>query len=382
MEIFFRQIKNNYIIKHIILSLYIASLVLGIYSYSMVNWANKLASVRRVVIFLLGIISLILLKHTLKQYLFFIIGFCITSYSIIVNHGSLEYLLIVIIIFSLSTINPKTILKYSTIFIFINLLILFICSKLGIISNLLFYRDGTLRQSLGTVYPLAFAGYVFFLCAAYISINYDKNKIFLQILILLSSSLFLLKINGARNDSLFILLMVLCVFSVYIPKKINKIMSTFGSIVIFSLSILSIFITKLIPYTTNIYSLLNATFNGRLQFQYMIFNYYKPKLFGQLIPEVGLGGMQTPILNYFYIDNSYVKLLFMSGILFTILIYLTLIFLIKRLIDNNMYKLVYVLLVIMLAGIIEDSFINSSMNVFFTIFITSGEMLATSFKSS
>lgn len=377
----YRYVRDNNVVKKIILILYLVSLSLGVYSYSMISWASKAGTLRRLSIFLLGIISLVLLNHTLKQYLFFIIGIGITGYSCLIKHASIEYLIIIIIIFSLSTINPKTILKYSIIFIFLNLLIIAIGSKIGLIPNLLFYRDGILRQSLGTIYPLAFAANIFFLCAGYVAINNGKNKILLQIFILIFASIFLLKVNGARNDSILTLLMIGSVLSVYIPKKINRSISIISAVIVFFISVLSIFITKILPYTTNLYNYLNVVFNGRLQFQYMIFNYYKPQLFGQLIPEVGLGGSQAPVLNYFYIDNSYTKMLFMAGIAFTVFMYFILIILVRRLIKNNMYKLLYILLILILAGIVEDSFINSAMNIFFTIFITRTDLLLKSFKS-
>lgn len=376
----YQHIRDNNVVKKIILILYIISLSLGVYSNSMFSWANNAGTVRRLLIFLLGILSLVLLSHTLKQYLFFIIGICITGYSWIINHASIEYLIIVVIIFSLSTINPKLILKYSISFILLNLLLLIVCSKIGLIPNLLFYRDGTLRQSLGTIYPLTFAGYIFFSCGGYIAINYGKDKTLLQIFVLILASAFLFKVNGARNDSILTLLMIGCVLSVYIPKKINKFISIISTIVVFVLSLFSVFITRILPYTTNLYNSLNAIFNGRLQFQYMVFNYYRPHIFGQLIPEVGLGGSQAPVLNYFYIDNSYTKLLFMAGIAFTILLYWVLIILVKKLLENGMYKLLYIILIVILAGIVEDSFINSAMNIFLTIYMTSNGLLLKSFK--
>lgn len=378
----YRHDRDNSVVKKIILILYIISLSLGIYANSTFSWANEANFIRRLSIFLLGIMSLVLLNHTLKQYVFLVVGVFVTGYSYIINRASIEYLIIVIIIFSLSIIEPKIILKYSIIFILSNLLVLVICSKIGLISNLLFYRDGVLRQSLGTIYPLAFAAYVFFLCGGYVAINYGKSKILLQISILIIASIFLLKINGARNDSILTLLMIGSVLSVYIPKRFNKTISIVGTVIVFFLSILSIFITKISPYTTNLYDSLNVIFNGRLQFQYMLFTYYKPQFFGQLIPEIGLGGSQAPVLNYFYIDNSYTKMLFMAGIAFTIFMYCILIALVRRLINNDMYKLVYIILIVILAGIGEDSFINSSMNIFFTIFITSNGLLLKGYKEN
>ena len=75
-------------------------------------------------------------------------------------------------------------------------------------------------------------------------------------------------------------------------------------------------------------------------------------------------------------------MLFMAGIAFTIFMYCILIALVRRLINNDMYKLVYIILIVILAGISEDSFINSSMNIFFTIFITSNGLLLKGYKEN
>lgn len=70
----YRHDRDNSVVKKIILILYIISLSLGVYANSTFSWANEANFIRRLSIFLLGIISLVLLNHTLKQYVFLVVG--------------------------------------------------------------------------------------------------------------------------------------------------------------------------------------------------------------------------------------------------------------------------------------------------------------------
>ena len=61
---------------------------------------------------------------------------------------------------------------------------------------------------------------------------------------------------------------------------------------------------------------MDELFSGRLSLQYILLEYYSPLLWGQNITQQGFGGEQQTVNNYFYIDNSYARILFMYGIIF------------------------------------------------------------------
>ena len=161
----------------------------------------------------------------------------------------------------------------------------------------------------------------------------------------------------------------------------NKYLSLVSIFIVYSICFISVFITNFLPYYSNTYVLLNQLFSGRLGLQYTLNNFYHPTLFGQTIPQVGFGGASTAISNYFYIDNSYVRLLFMNGIVLTILVLCLISRLIFDLYKLDLYKQVYIILIIMISGITEDSFVNGAINIFFYILLTTFINLRNSFVS-
>ena len=125
---------------------------------------------------------------------------------------------------------------------------------------------------------------------------------------------------------------------------------------------------------------MNDLFSGRLQLQYTLFSMYTPKLLEQNIPQNGLGRATTTVMNYFYIDSSYVRLLFMGGILLFLLFGVTFLLFLLRMINCNMYLIVYIALVIVISGITEDAVINPIMNIFLPLLLMKHDLILKDFK--
>lgn len=355
---------NRMMLSKISIFLYLFFLSCEILRYSTFSFHSFFGKLGLILTLILFCFSIVVYKYTMKQWIILIIGITIFLFSYLRAHSAPDLLYMILIMFSMSSISPQKTLMYSAKLIFGFMLILAFCSLTGIIPNLLFYRNGVMRQSLGTTYPLVFGGYLFFGCAAYImSSNNDKIDLLKEILVTFSSFVITFKINGARNDSLGIIFLLMISILAYFKKEINKKVLLILTILTYTISIISVFITHIFPYYSNSYFYLNNLFNGRLEMQYRLFNMYVPKIFGQNITETGLGGSQGRVFNYFYIDNSYAKLLFIYGILAMVLFLGLFGYLIRKLIQNNLYKQTLVILVIMLSGIVEDAFINYIMNV-------------------
>ena len=101
---------------------------------------------------------------------------------------------------------------------------------------------------------------------------------------------------------------------------------------------------------------MDELFSGRLSLQYILLEYYSPLLWGQNIPQQGFGGEQQTVNNYFYIDNSYARILFMYGIIFFLFLMMTLGFRIYKYGTKRAYMLGIILLIILVSGISADSF--------------------------
>mgnify|MGYP007099446512 FL=1 len=176
------------------------------------------------------------------------------------------------------------------------------------------------------------------------------------------------------------MILILCRFSKFLPDKINKILTKISSIIVCSIAFLTIFISNIIPYTSNLYGKMNDLFSGRLQLQYTLFSMYTPKLLEQNIPQNGLGRATTTVMNYFYIDSSYVRLLFIGGILLFLLFGVTFLLFLLRMINCNMYLIVYIALVIVISGITEDAVINPIMNIFLPLLLMKNDLILKDFK--
>lgn len=368
-------------VTNILLFLYCIILIMGVFTVSTVSFASKLAIYREYVIILLGFISIILQKHSIKQWIWFGIGIGICGFSYLFSYNYVDFLFFIIIAFSMSTLSPKRLLIYSVCAIFISLFSVYLLSSLKIIPNLLFYRDNIVRQSLGTMYPLTFAGFIFFCCAGLIVINPNSFKIkWLITFILLFGCLVVYKINGARNDALNIVLLIICSFSNTISDKVNDILCKILSAIVFGVAFLSIFISQLIPYTSNLYLEINNLLSGRLQLQYTLLSIYKPRLLEQNIQQNGLGGTTGTVMNYFYIDNSYVRLLFMGGLLLFLFLGLTLFIFVCKMINYKLYLLVYVTLVVIICGITEDSVVSTITNIFIPMLLMDDNIILKDFR--
>lgn len=375
-----RKYKFNY--SNLLIYLFSIIIFCGMITYSMVPLSSLFVQVRYALIIVLFVLAVATQKHSIKQWIYFLIGSSITMISVVVTQIGLEYFFMILAIFSISTISPKKIMKFSAIMIAITLIFLTISSWLRVIPNLIFYRDNIIRQSWGTIYPLILAGYIFYANAAWIlSKQNDKKKYMGEVLLILISAVLVFRVTGARNDTFAIILLLGSYLINMISDRYNKAILTSGIVIIFAILFLSIFITQLLPYYSNSFNWVNNLFNHRLGLQYTLFEYYAPKLFGQYIPQVGAGGSTNNAGYYFYIDNSYTRLLFMYGIVFTIFILIMLLNYLRNLMEIKAYSLVYILLIVIASGIAEDAFVNPVINVFLYLLLENRDLLLQDFGS-
>lgn len=350
--------------KNILLILYSLIIVLSVISRSQLFREYDVNNLRLIAIFLMTAYSIIFIDHSMFQWIWFILGLFISITGIVTEQVSIEYLVIIFLMFSLSEIYPRKFLQYTMFTIGVVLLILMLLTFLKVIPNV---KVGitSIRNSLGTNYPVIFSGYVFYMSAAFVAL-YNKRNIIIPSIFLFIVVLFLDKFTAARNDEICILLLIVVLWIKNMHLVIQKNIVKISGIIIFLAVISSMFISVVLPYSTNLYGYLNQLLTNRLQLQYTLFIYYRPTLFGQKIYETGLMGLGRP--GYFYIDNSYIKLLFMGGLLLFLLLFITFFFQVFKLYRNHVYIMSLILLIILLNGIIEDSLIRPSINLLVPLF--------------
>lgn len=364
---------HSFDFNKILIYMYALWALIEVFSRSMFSMANIFNKLGIVLLFIMFLTSLLFVKHSKVQYGWLMIGLII-ALCIWSTTSQNEYMLIVFLLFSLSEVSPKNILKPIIKVVTASLFFIFIASKFNIVPNLIYERNGVVRQSLGMQFPLVFSAYVFIILTALVILaQNNNNKYTIKVsLILIICLFFLEKVTNSRNDELSILLLLLIVWCSRINTDVIKNI-TYFLITFFNITFLiSIFITKFISYTNNSYYYLDKLLSGRIQMQSILFNYYSIRLFGNNILQIGLGGQaQGSVANYFYIDNSFTRFLFFGGIAFFIFIITTLI--VKLIVLNNQsYSLISLsLLVVCINGIGADSLSILSTSLLLPLFLIS-----------
>ena len=353
-------------VNKLLLFLYCCTLILGILRDS--YFPHPGFSILRLLVFLLmTVVSIIGIRHSYYQYTILGLGIFVLLFGLFFfPKQQVRYLYIILVFFAMSTVPPKKVIFYSTVILATCSFLLSVSSRLGIIKNYIIYRGHTVRQSLGTTYPLTFAAYIFFICAG-VSFLVDpkklRNKIIISVLLLLTAFL-VYKLTGGRNFSIAICLLISVIFIKDKKKSLRNKFKILSS-VIGAMCIISVYITKFLPHSSIIYKELNHLLSYRLALQTLLMKYYKPRLFGQFIPQFAADSDHS-----LFIDNAYMRLIYLAGILFTILFFIIVSIQISFWIAEDQYKILTVILIILITGIVQGSIISVSQDIFLPLFCT------------
>lgn len=367
------ETNNSVIIKEsstpsLIEYLYLITIVINIFLRSMFHFGTFVIYMSYVPIMIAMFICLIKKYISYKRIIWLATGSIIS-----IGTHSLQCLFIILVLFIAPNINLNKITKRIIFAVFGSLFIIYLSTLVGLIPNLILVRNGVSRMAMGTQFPLVFSTYIFYASIYITLLLYKKHPIKLSML-LIFIVLILDRITNSRNDELCIILLVGVVLLSKANELIKKIIFYLSYVVTFLLIILSIFITQILPYVSNLYINLDKLLSGRLSLQSILFSYYRPLLFGQEIYQHGFGGEQT-VSNYFYIDNSYIRILFMYGIIFFVFFIATVALRILKYGNNGQYIIGIILLIILISGISADSLslLTQSILVLPLFFINKGK---------
>ncbi|GHN39695.1 hypothetical protein [Lactobacillus delbrueckii] len=374
--------KNHNLIDDILVFFYSINLIAGILVHSTIDASiSILSNVQIASSIAFFILSVFFKRFTLEQLVVGFLGILVTLLSWKANGADSEFFYIMLLIIGGSLINPRKILKCTAVITTLMLILLVSLSKVGVIQNLLFWREGSMRQSFGTVYPLIFAAYVFYDIVV-ISLNSFSNQAnFGWAGIVLALAIFVNNTTEARNDALSLLAIAL-IFCINFRKIKNiALLTKIGLIVANILAVIAVFISKIVPNQSNLYYILDKLFSNRLYLQSILFNRYKIGILGQDIPQIGFGGQTANVQAYFYIDSSYTRIFFMGGIaLFIIMLYILWKF-VSKLIQLKLYRQAWIIIVVMLSALTEDSFSSLGVNILVPILMCTKPMIEDSFSS-
>lgn len=359
--------KSGNLIENVLLLLLSINLVSGIINYSMLKL--PVLKIQLTSIILLFALAVLVNRFTIEQMTVGIICIAVTFISWKFYGATSEFLFLILLMIGGSLINPKKVLQLTAIITTCSLIFLFLLSRLGIITNLRFWQNGNYRQSFGMIYPLTFAAFVLYAIVAFSMVSFSDNPNYIWAIVIIIMAITLNKYNQARNDSIGLMAIAL-LFCFNLNKIPNiKFFTNIGLIGVEVLAVGMVFISKIIPNATNLYYKINSNFSNRLYLQSVLFSNYRPSVFGKYIPEVGYGGQGQQVQGYFYIDSSYTRIFFMGGVILFILFMYIIWRLISTFIRLGLYRHAWLLIIVMMTAITEDTFSKLGVNILIPIFL-------------
>ena len=263
--------------------------------------------------------------------------------------------------------------KILQLFIWINLVVIvlsLIFALNGSVRNVMITRADSpaVRYSLGAVYPTDLAARGFFMMLAYTALKRFKLNIAEYISCVALTALVYF-VTDTRIDLLLMLFLLICV-AVY-----PKLSPLFAKIPAYLLEVVTILYTLAIILMGYFYhpgfwplEKINSFLSGRLILEKVAFNDYNVPLLGQYIYQNGFGG-GFKVVDYFYIDSSYVRTLIMHGIIIFALMFLLFYLLFTRFRQEKLYYWsICLLLVVLTAGIDQHMWDVSYNFVFLALF--------------
>lgn len=252
-----------------------------------------------------------------------------------------------LVVIGARNVNFRKILKLYIVEVSLIALSAFIFSKLGIIVNLQYVTDRGVRNSFGISYPCDFAAYIFFLMLSVFYLYKDRLKWWAYSIGLVTAYI-VYKYTYARLDCmcmavLSVLFMFVSIVSPYLKGKAN-VLRTVLCFAIIPLALLCIILSYCYNPEISWMRELDSIFSSRLALGREAFNRLKVTPFGQFFLMVGNGGSTEYRANYFFLDSSYLYVLFRYGVVFTILLLASFVIsALKR--RNDLYFLVVFLLI-------------------------------------
>lgn len=270
-------------------------------------------------------------------------------------------------IFGAKDIDLKKILRCYLAIISLSVVITTIIAILHIIPTLSVGRSNSavLRLSMGAIYPSDLAARIFYLMLGYIVIK--KFSLNLpEYISLISITITTYVVTDTKLD---LILMTMLILSSIFYKYISKILDYTNNIILNLTVILFIFINLFLAYVYNpnnfILKIIDKVLTGRLYFGHVGFKDYNVTLYGQYVYQNGWGGIHKAVTNYFYIDSSWVRVLLMQGII----VYLFILWLIVRNVNNFLlnkkYGLLMALLFVVISSAIDQHLLELSYNFIF-----------------
>ncbi len=263
-------------------------------------------------------------------------------------------------------VDFKKILKvYLTIGIII-MLAAFVASQMGWVKNLVFtaLRNEVVvyRYSYGSIYPTDFAAHVFYLAVAGICLCEDRIS-FGKIINLLILALFVQEKCGARTSFICLIVFSFTLIFVKFFKRYIKAKRFYYLVNLSTIGFATLYfaLTYMFDIKDPKMVELDTLFSGRLTLGKEAIHNYGYKLFGQNIVEHGWGKGET-IDGYFFLDDSYIRIALLYGIILFFIVLAVLFISGIRAINTERIIILFALAVIGLHSFMEHHLLEIAYN--------------------
>ncbi|MCR1901941.1 hypothetical protein [Ligilactobacillus apodemi] len=266
-----------------------------------------------------------------------------------------EYMIFYLLFFIVGAkgINVDRILQ---VYLIVNLSVIalaFIFSSSGFVKNVTVTRTDSpaVRFALGAVYPTDLASRVFFMMIAYAALKRFSFSLAEYCSYVALTALTYI-VTDTRIDLMLMVLLLLCI-ALYRP--IEKLLNHLSAWMLTAISTFYVFLIIIMGYLYSphigILEKINHFLSGRLFYERLAFTNYNVTPFGQFIYQNGFGG-GFKVVDYFYIDASYVRTLMMHGVLVFMLMLILFYLLFARFKTEKLnYWIICLALVLLTSGI-------------------------------
>lgn len=300
------------------------------------------------------------------------------------NVGMPQIMLWTLLILGASNVDFKKILGVYLITISGVMTVAFAMAKLGYVTDLRYFTfDRGFRYALGGIYPTDFMSHIFFLVIAFLYLIKEKINIVWCILLSLAV-LGLGKLTDARTATYCAML---CIWGVLIIKKLEPYLSKIENHkftnIIKNLSIWSMVIGNFIFWTIVLICnqkrirrfVFPQTIASRIDLTIRAFREFGIPMWGSPVQMRGYGGKINQVKDYFFLDCSYVYILYVYGLVVLLLVFALFIALGYKY-KKDWYMLV-ILFAIALDCTIEHHLTDISYNIFLVAILAKNTALAT-----
>ena len=239
-------------------------------------------------------------------------------------------------------------------------------SQYGMIEDLVYttqrYGKEFFRHSYGIVYPTDYAAHLFFIVLSVVILFEKKMCVMTKVWISLLVAVSVMMTSNAQTSMIsLVVFSILCVVEHVYKKQVSFLekISRWTSILC-----ASVFwgLTYLYDASNTLLVKLNGYLSGRLAISSKGLEDYDIKLFGQTIIEEGNGRSTEFREDYFFLDDSYIRILLEYGLIIFVVVLLVFVYTSKKAVKYKRNMIVITLVAICVHSIMEHHLIDLSYN--------------------